>query len=75
MPREVLTSTEQSRLADARNSDKTMMIIKPEEVGQDANATGEKTWHFKMLNTRDVAWAASKALYLGRCTGEFAVGT
>ena len=59
--KEVLSSTQQSRLADARNSDKTVMIITPEEVGKDANVTGTKTWHFKMLNTRDVAWAASKA--------------
>ncbi len=59
--KEVLSSTQQSRLADARNSDKTVMIITPEEVGKDANATGTKTWHFKMLNTRDVSWAASNA--------------
>src|SRR6059058_2247948 len=38
-PKEVLSSTEQSRLADARNSDKTVMIITPEEVGKNANAT------------------------------------
>ena len=60
-PKDVLTSTQQSRLADARNSDKTVMIITPEEVGKDANAKGTKTWHFKMLNTRDVSWAASNA--------------
>jgi len=58
---QVLSSTQQSRLAEARNSDKTVMIIKPEEVSQNANATGTKTWHFKMLNSRDVSWAASKA--------------
>ncbi len=60
-PKEVLTSTQESRLADARNSDKTVMIITPDEVGKDNNATGTKTWHFKMLNTRDVSWAASNA--------------
>ncbi|MBS1524975.1 MAG: M1 family metallopeptidase [Bacteroidetes bacterium] len=58
---QVLSGTEQSRLAEARKSDKTVMVIKPEEVGQNNNATGNKTWHFKMLNTRDVSWAASKA--------------
>ena len=60
----VLTDTQQSRLEDARNSDKTVMIIKPEEVGQESshvNSKGALTWHFKMLNTRDVSWAASTA--------------
>jgi Peptidase family M1 domain len=60
-PKDVLNSTQESRLADARNSDKTVMIITPEEVGKNDNATGTKTWHFKMLNTRDVSWAASTA--------------
>ncbi|HTK20644.1 MAG TPA: M1 family metallopeptidase [Mucilaginibacter sp.] len=58
---QVLSATQQSRLAEARKSDKTVMIIKPEEVGQNANASGTKTWHFKMENSRDVSWAASKA--------------
>ncbi|MGZ3750310.1 MAG: M1 family metallopeptidase [Mucilaginibacter sp.] len=58
---QVLSTTQQSRLAEARNSDKTVMVIKPEEVGKNDNASGSKTWHFKMLNSRDVSWAASKA--------------
>jgi len=58
---QVLSSTQQSRLEEARKSDKTVMIIKPEEINQNANATGSKTWHFKMDNSRDVSWAASKA--------------
>ncbi|HZY35781.1 MAG TPA: M1 family metallopeptidase, partial [Mucilaginibacter sp.] len=60
---QVLTSTQQSRLTDARNSDKTVMIINADEVGQAATHPfkGTLTWHFKMLNTRDVAWAASPA--------------
>ncbi|HEY9003034.1 MAG TPA: M1 family metallopeptidase [Mucilaginibacter sp.] len=58
---QVLSATQQSRLAEARKSDKTVMIIKPEEIGQNSNATGTKTWHFKMENSRDVSWAASKA--------------
>jgi hypothetical protein len=60
-PKDVLNSTQESRLAEARNSDKTVMIITPEEVGKNNSATGTKTWHFKMLNTRDVSWAASTA--------------
>jgi hypothetical protein len=59
----VLSSTQQSRLEEARNSDKTVMIINPDEVGQAATHPykGTLTWHFKMLNTRDVSWAASTA--------------
>ncbi len=59
----VLTPTQQSRLAEARNSDKTVMLIKPEEVDQPATHPfkGMLTWHFKMQNSRDVSWAASKA--------------
>jgi hypothetical protein len=58
---EVLTSTQQARLAEARSSDKTVTITKPGETGKSAARTGNLTWHFKMLNSRDVAWAASKA--------------
>ncbi|HVS94181.1 MAG TPA: M1 family metallopeptidase [Mucilaginibacter sp.] len=58
---QVLSGTEQSRLAQARKSDKTVMVITPEEVGKNNGAKGDKTWHFKMLNTRDVSWAASNA--------------
>ena len=59
----VLTPTQQSRLTEARASDKTVMVIKPEEVGQPAThpSTGTLTWHFKMLNSRDISWAASTA--------------
>ncbi len=62
-PVQVLTVTQQNRLAQARNSDKSVMIINADEVGQAATHPfkGNLTWHFKMLNTRDVAWAASPA--------------
>jgi len=60
---QVLSATQQSRLAKARNSDQTVMIIKPEEVGMEATHPfkGALTWHFNMMNTRDVSWAASSA--------------
>lgn len=63
-PTEVLTKTQQERWAQAEKSDKTLYIIKPEEVGKPeahTKTSGTVTWHFKMENTRDVAWAASKA--------------
>lgn len=63
-PKDVLTKTQQDRWAEAEKSDKTVYIIKPNEVGKpstNVKANGNLTWHFKMENTRDVAWASSKA--------------
>ena len=63
-PKDVLTATQLSRLAQARNSDKTVMIINPNEVGLPSTYPPDvktRTWHFKMFNTRDVSWAASTA--------------
>lgn len=63
-PQEVLTQEQQKRWAQAEKSDKTVYIIKPEEVGKPvahAKTGGTITWHYKMENTRDVAWASSKA--------------
>lgn len=63
-PRDVLTTTQRDRLENAATSDSTVYIIKPEEVGE-ANSrptsSGKLTWHFEMENTRDVAFATSKA--------------
>jgi len=60
---EVLTATQQSRLAEARKSDKTVMLINPEEVDKPETHPfkGTLTWHFKMKNSRDISWAASTA--------------
>jgi len=56
------------RYKKAQNSNKTVMIINQEEVG-DTKVTrpvqsGNVTWHFKIDETRDAAWAASKAFIL-----------
>ncbi len=62
--KEVLSEQQMQRLERARKSDKTIMIRTSEEVNQSAThpiSTGTKTWHFKMYNTRDVAFGASKA--------------
>src|SRR6202012_5857852 len=61
---DVLTKTETDRLAQARMSEKTVMIRTPGEVNDPASRPkqgGTLTWHFKMANTRDVAFSASKA--------------
>ncbi len=63
-PEEVLTQKQQERIAKAEKSDETVYIIKPNEVAKSeaqAKKDGTLTWHFKMENTRDVAWASSRA--------------
>jgi hypothetical protein len=63
-PKEVLTTRQIARLEAARNSDKTVMIRSAEEVTSPSSRPANKgtlTWHFKMMNTRDVAFGASKA--------------
>jgi Peptidase family M1 domain len=63
-PQEVLTGGQQARLAAARNSDATVMIRGAGEVGLAESRPvheGALTWHFKMSNTRDVVFGASRA--------------
>jgi hypothetical protein len=63
-PAQVLTQTQINRLAAARNSDKTVMIRNIDEVNSPSSRpthSGALTWHFKMNNTRDVAFGASTA--------------
>ncbi len=57
-PETVLTAIQRDRLAQAAASDATIMVRTPGEVG-DQPQDGEKTWHFLMHDTRDVAFAAS----------------
>ena len=63
-PKDVLTATEIQRLDQARRSDKTVMIRSPAEVTQPSSRpkqSGTLTWHFRMHDSRDVAFGASKA--------------
>lgn len=61
--KEVLTPAQQSRLQQARTSEKTVTLRSASEVTDPASrpAGGNLTWHFTMQNSRDVAWAASRA--------------
>jgi len=64
-PTEVLTQVERDRLAQAEKSDQRVMIRTAADVtdpSSHAATTGTKTWHYRMNNTRDVAFAASSAL-------------
>ena len=62
-PAEVLTATEQQRLAKAAASDQTVVVRAPGEVTQTgsrpAGRGGRLRWHFRCQQARDVAWAAS----------------
>lgn len=63
-PAQVLTTTEQQRLAAARKSGKTIVIRSAADVANAASqpqSAGTQTWHFKMHDTRDVAFGASAA--------------
>jgi hypothetical protein len=73
-PKEVLTNKEMTALAQARNSDKTVMIRSADEIGANrvialpaplhaapTAPAATRTWHFNMFNTRDVAFGASSA--------------
>ena len=60
---EVLTAEQRRRLEQARHSDATVMIRSPQEIGDPASRPrqgGTLTWHFRMQNTRDVAFSASR---------------
>ncbi|GLQ47220.1 peptidase [Dyella lipolytica] len=63
-PQDVLTKTELQRLEQARHSDATVMIRSPEEVNDPATRpkqSGTLTWHFRIQNSRDAVFGASKA--------------
>jgi hypothetical protein len=63
-PQEVLTKTQQDRMAQARQSDKTVMIRTAAEINDPTSRPkqdGTLTWRFHMANSRDVAFSASKA--------------
>jgi hypothetical protein len=60
-PSEVYTSSTISRINRAKNSDETVTIVGAHELGNWHPDKPSLTWHFLCKNTRDVAWAASKA--------------
>jgi hypothetical protein len=63
-PEEVLTPGQIARLRQAANSDKTLYVIRPDEVGTAASrpaGKGPLTWHYRMTDSRDVSWGASRA--------------
>ncbi|MEO9022526.1 MAG: M1 family metallopeptidase, partial [Ginsengibacter sp.] len=62
---QVLTPEQIKRLTLASKSNKTVTIISADEAGKSSTRPSSKenlTWHFKMNNTRDVAFAAGKGM-------------
>lgn len=61
-PQECFTAEELKKYNQAKNSNATILIRSEADVNSGkAGKTGQLTWKFRMHNTRDVAWAASKA--------------
>jgi hypothetical protein len=63
-PQDVLTARQLQRLAEARKSDKTVILRSADEVKDPASRPAKSnrlTWKFRCLNTRDVAFASSPA--------------
>jgi len=65
-PQEVFTAQQLSRWNAAKSSDQKVSIRSEAEVTDPKSrpAKDRLTWRFKMSNTRDVAWASSKAFVL-----------
>lgn len=64
-PKEVLTKEQQDRMSLAARSDTTVYIVGPDELKDTQKSRpkqeGTLTWHFRIKNARDVAFASSKA--------------
>lgn len=76
-PEETLTAKEQRRLQQARRSDETVMIRSEDDLDEPATAEGDGgmlTWHYRMENTRDAAWAASEAFLWDAARASFESG-
>ena len=61
-PTQVLTATQQKRLAQAKTATKPVLIVSQDEAvkAEGNRATGTKNWNFAAKNVRDFAWASSR---------------
>ena len=64
-PKEALSKELQDRFAKAKESDETVYLVSPEEIGNTEltrpKQEGTVTWHFAIQNSRDIAFASSKS--------------
>ena len=65
-PQDCYTADQQKKWAEAKNSDKTVVIRGEKEIKDAASRPAKPncTWKFKIANARDVAWGASKAFVI-----------
>ncbi|OYX85696.1 MAG: peptidase M1 [Flavobacteriales bacterium 32-34-25] len=65
-PKEVYSAEVYKKFLDAKESDKTVVIYSADDIQAAKNLTtsATKTWHYKMINARDVSWASSPAFIL-----------
>nr|WP_315174565.1 M1 family metallopeptidase [uncultured Flavobacterium sp.] len=65
-PAAVYSIEEQKRLAQAKLSDKTVLIRSADEVNSLSKSVSgaTKTWNYKIKNARDISWASSAAFIL-----------
>lgn len=64
-PKEVYSSEQLKRWDKAKNSNQTVIIRSAAEVEADSRTSSQnKTWKFKIKNTRDFAWASSSSFIL-----------
>lgn len=69
-PEDVFTQTQLNRIAEARQSDDTVVIRTADEVKDPASrpaGDGPLTWHFKANDVRTFAWASSDAFIYDGC--------
>ncbi len=59
---DVLTTAQQERLGEARESDEPIFVVTPEEAkrAESGSSNATKTWIFEAQNVRDFAWASSR---------------
>ena len=65
---QTFTADELNKIKQAEKSDKTIMIRDANQMRAHKSDKGQKTWKFKLKNSRDFSWAASGAFLLDGCS-------
>ncbi|MBL7741420.1 MAG: M1 family metallopeptidase [Chitinophagaceae bacterium] len=64
-PQECFSAEQAKKYNDSKNSDKTVTVRSEKDIADKTPLKkANSTWRFKIQNTRDVAWAASKAFII-----------